>query len=442
MPAPRIVLACVVACLAGPSTVSAQENRPGISGVVRDDIGSAIAGATVYIWTAGVKVGYRTYCPGCYPDCGKRNATDEHGRFRIDSLDPDLIFRLLAVAEGHQPTFVPRVDPANPEPVAIVLPRRGPEPADSLRVLRGRIVDPEGEPIATAAVEAEMVMWRDEQGRLTGRGGSVEGLDPVAITNERGEFVLTYKDPTVTWTIEVEARGFAKRIVRDLAAGATVHEIQLRRGSAIVGRLVHDGKPVPRAQVGIAHTDRIFPNGLGEETIGTDDEGRFAFVNVPAGTEWAVYGTMNSVRHLGGTDARVIRTGSDETEADVGDVNITPAFRLSGRVVLEDGKPIPPGMRIFIARDSAWDSQSADLPADGSFQFAGLPRDGYSIGASVKGYRYSRANPHLASTIKGLIERDIDGFIILMEPGEGDFSGPASRTFKGVPLRGASIKDK
>ncbi len=436
------VLACVACSFLSPLAGHAQENRPGISGVVRDDAGAPVAGATVYVWTAGVKVGYSTFCPGCYADCGKHDAADEQGHFQIDSLDPELTFKLLAVAEGHQPTFVPRVDPAKGEAIAIALPRRAAEPADSLRVLRGRIVDAEGEPIATAAVEAEMVMWRDEQGQLTGRGGAVEGLDPVAITNEQGEFVLTYKDPTVTWTIEVEARGFARRIIPDLAAGATIHEIQLQRGSAIVGRLVHDGKPVPGAQVGIAHTDRIFPNWLGEETIGTDADGRFVFVNVPAGTEWAVYGTMNSVRHLGGTDASVIRTGADETETDVGDVTITPAFRLSGRVVLEDGEPIPPGMRIFISRDSARDSQSADLPADGSFHFAGLPRDGYSIGASIKGYRHSRANPRLAWSIEGLIDRDIDGFVILMEPGQEDFNGLSAGKFKGVPLQGASVKDR
>jgi len=71
---------------------------------------------------------------------------------------------------------------------------------------------------------------------------------------------------------------------------------------------------------------------------------------------------------------------------DIGDIQIKPAYRLLGRVVLSDGKPIPEGMRVTISSERAWDDQTATLSPDGHFEFIGLAADDYSVFASVKGY--------------------------------------------------------
>ena len=56
--------------------------------------------ATVFIYTAKPRVGLGIMCPGCYVDCGKKATTDAEGKFLIAKLDPELLFRVLVVAEG------------------------------------------------------------------------------------------------------------------------------------------------------------------------------------------------------------------------------------------------------------------------------------------------------------------------------------------------------
>ena len=87
-------------------TVSAASSadRVSLRGKVTDNQGNPLADATVMIYHAGVKVGYSTYCPSCYVDCGKRAVTDHAGAYTIASLDPDLVFELAVIHDGHMAT--------------------------------------------------------------------------------------------------------------------------------------------------------------------------------------------------------------------------------------------------------------------------------------------------------------------------------------------------
>ena len=104
----------------------------------------------------------------------------------------------------------------------------------------------------------------------------------------------------------------------------------------------------------------------------------------------------------------------------LGDVTLQPGHRLSGRVVLTDGKPVPDGMRILLSAERAWDDQTHDLPPDGRFEFVGLPTDDFSIPPAVKGYHLSGKNPNLNLGVEGFIDRDVDNFVILLDPGKDD----------------------
>ena len=104
----------------------------------------------------------------------------------------------------------------------------------------------------------------------------------------------------------------------------------------------------------------------------------------------------------------------------LGDMTLQPGHRLSGRVVLTDGKPIADGMRILLSAQRAWDSQTHDLPPDGRFEFVGLPTDDFSIHPAMKGYHLSSKNPNLNLGIEGFIDRDVDNFVILLDPGKDD----------------------
>src|SRR5437773_12567917 len=107
------ILACAVASavLAFAGSVS----RPDLVGRVTQEDGSPVIKATVFIYTAGPKQGTASVCPSCYPDCRKKAQTGTDGKFRIEALDPKLLFRLLVVAGGHQSKFVPKVDPSKGE---------------------------------------------------------------------------------------------------------------------------------------------------------------------------------------------------------------------------------------------------------------------------------------------------------------------------------------
>src|SRR6476469_7977927 len=83
-------------------TFAAADKRPDLSGRVTGREGAPVPKATVFIYTAGPKTGTASTCPSCYPDCRKKALTDAQGRFRIDSLSPKLLFRLLIVANGHE----------------------------------------------------------------------------------------------------------------------------------------------------------------------------------------------------------------------------------------------------------------------------------------------------------------------------------------------------
>src|ERR1700722_11907324 len=86
--------------------------RPDLTGTVKDTDGKPLPQATIFIYTAGPKEGVSVFCPSCYAGCRNHATTDPAGHFKIESLDPSLIFRVLVVGKGRQPKFVAKVDPA------------------------------------------------------------------------------------------------------------------------------------------------------------------------------------------------------------------------------------------------------------------------------------------------------------------------------------------
>jgi bla regulator protein BlaR1 len=126
--------------------------RPDLIGRVESTNGQPLQ-ATVFISTAGPKVGTSVFCPSCYDDCRKKAVTDNQGNFKIESLDPQLIFRILVVGNGFQPRFVHKVDPAR-GPVTVDLEPQNLAGLPPGQIFRGRVIDTKGAPIEGAAVEA------------------------------------------------------------------------------------------------------------------------------------------------------------------------------------------------------------------------------------------------------------------------------------------------
>jgi len=82
-----------LAARASETDVNAQvSQRYDLTGIVDDDAGLPLRGASVYIYTAEPRLGVGTFCPSCYADCGKIVQTGADGSFTIKSLAPDLMF--------------------------------------------------------------------------------------------------------------------------------------------------------------------------------------------------------------------------------------------------------------------------------------------------------------------------------------------------------------
>ena len=201
--------------------------RPDLVGQVHADDGSPVV-ATVFIYTAGPKVGSSTFCPSCYADCRKREESNAQGGFKIDSLDPQLIFRILVVAKGYEPKFLGKVDPSK-GPVEIKLKPSNAANAGPERTLHGRVVDAKGTPVEGAVVNSHGIRKKD--GNAT--WGALSGVDPLAVTDAQGEFVITAVDPFESMDVQVEARLFANKTFTKLASGTSQHDLVMTEGVTV-----------------------------------------------------------------------------------------------------------------------------------------------------------------------------------------------------------------
>lgn len=387
-------------------------NPVALKGKVTDTTGKAIEHATIMVYHAGVKNGYSTFCPGCYADCGKRTSTDAEGTYVFTNLSPDLWFELLVVRDGYTPISLKMIDPSK-GPTTAVLSIKS-DVNDPRRLVRGRVVDGRGSPLRDVVVQPQGI--ESDQGALI---GALPGLDPLAVTNDRGEFDVTYVEPTSKMLLLVEARNMAPKFIVS-ATGTDRQTISLYEGAVIRGRLVKDGKGVSGAEIGLIPRERggfgpdlnMVENAYGEMKVGTQEDGSFAITNVPSPVEWYVYGKMESLLGRGATGPVNCATTKDKELVDVADIQVKPGRRLRGNVVLVDGKPIPNGMRISMSSERAWDTQTATLDSDGDFEFVDLPAGSYSVSPSVKGYTLLDGTRAVVISI----DRDVDNFAISLVP--------------------------
>lgn len=388
--------------------------RPDLTGTVFDSNGSPLADATVMIYHAGVKVGYSTFCPSCYIDCGKRAITDAKGAFKFKDLAPDLWFTLLAARDGYVPEITEPIDPVKAPTVAVKLAVK-PAITDFSGTVRGRVVEADGSPIPYAIINPTGLIT---EGRTS--IGTIPGLEPISITNQQGEFEVRYSNPTPKMLLEVEARAFAPKFAV-LNTGRDRRSITLDDGAVIAGRLVQNGKPVPNAQIGLIAKDRggfggdlkIVGNPYEIVRIGTDANGRFTIPNVPAGVDWCVYATMDSISSLGATSPIEVHVSKDGEYVQAPDLVIKPGFHVRGTVLVSDNKPIADGMRVILSSETVWDSKTTQLASDGHFDFTNLPVGKYTVHASVKGYH---ENTPQFGPPPFLVDHDIDNFTTTIYP--------------------------
>ena len=435
------ILTALVCFIGIGSATAADQSRPTLTGTVQGEDGAPIPNATVFVHTAAPKVGAGILCPSCYADCRKQATTDRAGQFTIESLDPELTFQILAVAKNHQPKFVAKVDPTE-KPLSISLKPKTGGDSPSQRLL-GKVVDPDGRPIAGAVVNIRGVT----RGQTTRFGGNNE-IDPVAVSDSAGEFVINGQTAFDAAGVDVVTRGFAKRVFQKLTTGDTRHELKLTEGVMLKGRVVKDGKPHRGVEIGVAGTERRAEIFVGDFSVATDQNGEFLFVNLPPNTAYTLYGVMKSMSERGDSiTSRGVRTKDDGSSLDVGELAAKPGFTVAGQIRLTDGKPLPANTRVLLNRDGAWDTQQAVTETDGQFRFTGVPPESIGLSARLKGYRMSARNGSLDPLnpyhLIGRVSTNKLDLIVEFEPGEQhDRLDGDSRALREEPLRGAETTSR
>jgi hypothetical protein len=171
----------------------------------------------------------------------------------------------------------------------------------------------------------------------------------------------------------------------------------------------------------MVQTDRNTMSYLGHFEFATDHDGRFAFANIAPMQNWYIYGLMDSLKSSGSIPVRSLMTQAHGSTLDLGDIVVQPGYRLTGRVVLSDGRGIPAGARVLVSRSDAWDSQTTSVDKDGRFSFFGLPAERVSLSTNLRGYHPSPRNGsfHLLnpSELLGTIPGDIEDLRFLFDPG-------------------------
>lgn len=423
---------------------SSGAERPSLTGRVLDEKGAPLSRATVFIYTAAPKTGSSQVCPSCYPDCTKKAETDTGGKFSIPSLDPSLTFRLLVVAGGRQTTFVPKVDPTNGE-TSVTLKPLDQSALNSKTRITGMVIDEKGDPVAGAVLGTEGV----QVGDATHWGGIDSYVDPVAVSDDKGFFLLPCQSGVDKVHAMAEARGVAKRWV-ELRPGQD-HIVRMQEGVTVKGAISLDGKPLKDVVIGLTTTDNACGTYLHDFEAVTDAAGNFLLVNVTPNNNYYVFAKMESLGGRGALPTKTLKAGASGTTLDLGQLKVGPARTLVGRIVLSDGKPIPPDTRLFLGREDAWDHTEVAVSPDGKFQLSGVPEEPVSISVRVKGYKFSKRNPSLDwlnGGIVGRVDKDLKELTLLMEPGEWRYNREEQELPEGAdsqprnqPLRGVLLAE-
>lgn len=425
--------------LAGALSICAAEEPGRLEGGITGVKGVPVSNAWVFVYSAAPREGSSAVCPTCHPDCVKRAQTDADGRFIIEPVDPNLMFRLLVAAKGYRPDFIKDVDPQFGGATLALKPLKMLNTPPETRVT-GRLIDSAGNPVSGAVIKAEGTRF----GQYSYYGSTSGKVDPMAVTDDRGEFFLDCTNGMLAITALIEPRGLAKR--RLWLDTGKAHLIRMKEGVTVTGRLLHDGKPVPGASVSMNTEDRsseVFMRGF---DVATDSNGVFRLPNIPAANRFVLYTKMKEMQERGvSLSPQKVQTGTDGATVNLGDLKLGPAFTLQGKIVTSDNEPLPARTRLYLSLEDAWDNQDVRPDDDGWFQFLGVPEASLSLSLRVAGYRISAKNPSKDWLNEGLIvgrlTANMENFIIHIERGERltDRDAPSQddRQPRDKPLRSA-----
>lgn len=259
----------------------------------------------------------------------------------------------------------------------------------------------------------------------TARPTGPMGMPPQTLTDQDGRFVFDKLAPG-SYRIDVQKTGFAplmrsgRASTAEVSAGQTTElALHLQKGAVIAGKVLDaSGEPLTDARIMAMHRINGSPREAGAARLisapgagnQTNDLGEFRLVGLAPGEYFVAAmpqgglsfggpgvtptanGTANTTTYYPGTTdqaaAHTIKVAAGETVDNiVFSIQSVPSFRVSGRVVGEDGAPVA-GARVTLMGDPRTSAfmgpiGNARTGDDGRFTIAEVPSGTYRVSASV-----------------------------------------------------------
>ena len=279
-----------------------------VRGFVVDPTGKPVPGAVVIVGPGEVAgIGGRDNLP----PFGGLTRTDERGEFSVVGLAAGK--QPIRVRGGHLAPWRGEVE----VPASLTVTQRvelGPG-----AVLRGRVVEGAGKPVARAEIEV-------------GDWGDIDHFH--CVSNAEGGFELRgLPVGEVVVRAEQGDHGKARVTVPTIATDVATCTLTLSRGLELKGRVVdQDGQPISAATIECMAEN---PQDKWVVIAHSDAQGRFVAANRPE--QGKVFLTANA----SGYQERVVRGLDPSQEAELRLQRMQPATgRITGRVVDPDGRPV------------------------------------------------------------------------------------------------------
>ncbi len=431
-----------------------------LRGNVIDERGAPIPGASVAAYTGGTSdmslgfIGMMVKEALRFPAAIEETKTDEAGAFVMASLTPGT-YRVATKRSGYALNLQTDLVVAPERAAGAITIVLGPS-----AVLRGRVTDEAGKPVAKA-----MVVAVDDPGRGFG-GGTLSLRKDQTATGADGTYVLDTLNRGISYRFGVVAEGWAP--VFD--AQSTQMEVEaerdftLVRGGGIAGTVVDSAtrKPVRDARV-MAIVGRV-----GGPMGARGGRGTGARGGAPAEGEYASTATAvtdeNGVFSLGGlrpgpvTVAQVSASGyvtftssafggsgwGDVKAEEVLEVDVAldAGGTVTGKVTAAaDGQPVPGAQVAVVDQMSMWSGYpTATTDEAGAFRVDGVRADStFSVIATAPGFvapdPWAEANQAKMPAGGGTVVRDV------ALASAGSVEGTV-KTSRGEPVGGARVRTR
>lgn len=357
-----------------------------LAGRVVDEDEKPIAGAVVVIDTGRPRRGPSLLCPSCYPECSKRVTTEADGTFKLDQLSDTTLFSLAAGASNYQAEVTSHYDPLKENDIEIVLKRLSKE--DGQLNIEGTVVDLDNQPLSNAKIEV-----RHARDGNRGYGGG-DDITSLTLSDDAGKFRLVARKAFTEVQLRASLNGFAPSEAVWLATKPDPLTIRIGSGATLLGRLVHDGKPLANVEVGIVQETRFLGNIVTPFEVITDDDGIFRFEHLPPKLDYAIYTTTNQQAKVV-LPVSIVTVPNDRQTADLGDVPTQKPRGLTITVKTDDGSDLPEHSYAMVGREKAWKSSKLSLPQvdSATVMLNDVGSEAFQVWPYIPGYRVLRTVP-------------------------------------------------